>query len=112
MAKGLVKREVIRVVTPGTITSAQALDETKNNYLMGIVYLADKMGVSVADITTGDFLVTEVSTDRALFDEINKFSPAEVICNDAFSMSGIRPRGFKGPVSLYGISPGFPFFPG
>ena len=89
LAKGLVKREVIRVVTPGTITSAQALDETKNNYLMGIVYLADKMGVSVADITTGDFLVTEVSTDRALFDEINKFSPAEVICNDAFSMSGI-----------------------
>ena len=76
LAKGLVKREVIRVVTPGTITSAQALDETKNNYLMGIVYLADKMGVSVVDNTTGDFLVTEVSTDRALFDEINKFSPA------------------------------------
>ena len=95
LAKGLVKREVIRVVTPGTITSAQALDETKNNYLMGIVYLADKMGVSVADITTGDFLVTEVSTDRALFDEINKFSPAEVICNDAFSMSGISQEDLK-----------------
>ncbi len=95
LAKGLVKREVIRVVTPGTITSAQALDETKNNYLMGIVYLADKMGVSVADITTGDFLVTEVSTDRTLFDEINKFSPAEVICNDAFSMSGISLEDLK-----------------
>lgn len=95
LAKGLVKREVIRVVTPGTITSAQALDETKNNYLMGIVYLDDKMGVSVADITTGDFLVTEVSTDRALFDEINKFSPAEVICNDAFSMSGISLEDLK-----------------
>ena len=95
LAKGLVKREVIRVVTPGTITSAQALDETKNNYLMGIVYLADRMGVSVADITTGDFLVTEISTDRALFDEINKFSPAEVICNDAFSMSGISLEDLK-----------------
>ena len=95
LAKGLVKREVIRVVTPGTITSAQALDETKNNYLMGIVYLADTMGISVADITTGDFLVTEVSTDRALFDEINKFSPAEVICNDAFSMSGISLEDLK-----------------
>ncbi len=95
LAKGLVKREVIRVVTPGTITSAQALDETKNNYLMGIVYLADRMGVSVADITTGDFLVTEVSTDRALFDEINKFSPAEIICNDAFSMSGISLEDLK-----------------
>lgn len=89
LTKGLVKREVIRVVTPGTITSAQALDETKNNYLMGIVYLGDKMGISVADITTGDFLVTEVSSERSLFDEINKFSPAEIICNDAFSMSGI-----------------------
>ena len=89
LAKGLVKREVIRVVTPGTITSAQALDETKNNYLMGIVYLGDRMGVSVADITTGDFLVTEVASERSLFDEINRFSPAEIICNDAFSMSGI-----------------------
>ena len=89
-AKGLVKREVIRVVTPGTITSSQALDETKNNYLMAIVYLGDKMGVSVADITTGDFLVTEVGSERSLFDEINKFSPAEIIYNDAFAMSGIR----------------------
>ncbi len=88
-AKGLVKREVIRVVTPGTITSAQALDETKNNYLMAIVYLGEKMGVAVADITTGDFLVTEVANDRSLYDEINKFSPAEIICNDAFAMSGI-----------------------
>ena len=95
LAKGLVKREVIRVVTPGTITSAQALDETKNNYLMGIVYLADRMGVSVADITTGDFLVTEVPNDRTLFDEINKFSPAEIICNDAFSMSGISLEDLK-----------------
>ena len=88
-AKGLVKREVIRVVTPGTMTSSQALDETKNNYLMAIVYLGDKMGVSVADITTGDFLVTEVGSERSLFDEINKFSPAEIIYNDAFAMSGI-----------------------
>ena len=88
-AKGLVKREVIRVVTPGTITSSQALDETKNNYLLAFVYLGDKMGVSVADITTGDFLVTEVGSERSLFDEINKFSPAEIIYNDAFAMSGI-----------------------
>ena len=89
LAKGLVKREVIRVVTPGTITSAQALDETKNNYLMGIVYLDGKYGVSTADISTGDFLVTEVESDRELFDEINKFSPSEIICNNAFYMSGV-----------------------
>lgn len=89
LCKGLVKREVIRVVTPGTITSSQALDETKNNYLMGIVYLGEKMGISVADISTGDFLVTEIDSERSLLDEINKFSPAEIICNDAFPMSGI-----------------------
>jgi DNA mismatch repair protein MutS len=90
LAKGLVKREVIRVVTPGTITASQALDETKNNYLMGIVYLGDKkMGISAADISTGDFLVTEVSSERSLLDEINKYSPSEIIYNDAFAMSGI-----------------------
>ena len=89
LAKGLVKREVIRVVTPGTITSAQVLDETKNNYLMGIVYVDGKYGISTADISTGDFLVTEVATDRELFDEINKFSPSEIICNNAFYMSGV-----------------------
>ena len=101
LAKGLVKREVIRVVTPGTITSVQALDETKNNYLMGIVYEVGPRsnqsgkgrdgvyGIAIADITTGDFMVTEVGSDRELFDEINKFSPSEIICNNAFYMSGV-----------------------
>ena len=89
LAKGLVKREVVRVVTPGTITSAQALDETKNNYLMGIVYLGEIFGLATADISTGDFFVTEVETERDLFDEINKFSPSEVVCNEAFYMSGV-----------------------
>ena len=89
LAKGLVKREVVRIVTPGTVTSAAALDETKNNYLMGIVYLGDTFGVASADTSTGDFLVTEVPSERELFDEINKFSPSEIICNNAFYMSGI-----------------------
>ena len=89
-ARGLVRREVIRVVTPGTITSAQALDETRNNYLMGIVYLDSQMGIAVADISTGDFLVTEIGSERQLFDEIYKFSPSEIICNDAFVLSGIN----------------------
>ena len=88
-AKGLVKREVIRVVNPGTITSSQVLDETKNNYLMGIVYMDGIYGISTADISTGDFMVTEVDSDRELFDEINKFSPSEIICNNAFYMSGV-----------------------
>lgn len=89
LTKGLVKREVIRVVTPGTITSASALDETKNNYLMGIVYVGETFGISVADITTGEFLVTEVESERELTDEINKFNPSEIICNEAFYVSGV-----------------------
>ena len=89
LAKGMVKREVTRIVTPGTNIDAQALDETKNNYLMCIVYMADKYGVSTADITTGDYYVTEVETERKLMDEVNKFSPSEIICNEPFYMSGV-----------------------
>ncbi len=89
MARGLVKREVIRVVTPGTNFNVSALDESKNNYLMCIVYVDDMYGISVCDITTGDFYVTEVNSKRTLLDEINKFMPSEIICNQAFSVSGI-----------------------
>lgn len=89
LAKGIVKREVIRVVTPGTNINAQALDETRNNYLMCIVYIGDNIGLSIADVSTGDYYVTEIETGRTLIDEINKFAPSEIICNEAFFMSGI-----------------------
>ena len=88
-AKGIVKRDVIRIVTPGTNTDSQSLDESKNNYIMCIVYVADKYGISIADVSTGDYFVTEVDTERKLLDEINKYSPAEIICNEAFYMSGV-----------------------
>ena len=58
-------------------------------YLMGIVYIDERFGIAVSDISTGDFLVTEVETERELADEINKFSPSEIICNDAFFVSGV-----------------------
>ena len=89
LAKGLVKREVIRVVTPGTNCNLTALDESRNNYLMGIVALDDLFGLSVVDVTTGEYLLTEVDTAGKLLDEINKFMPSEIICNDAFYISGI-----------------------
>ena len=88
-AKGMVKREVVRVVTPGTNLNTQALDETKNNYIMAIVYLSNRYGIAIADVTTGDFMVTEVEKSRTLLDEIYKFSPAEIICNESFYMSGV-----------------------
>ena len=89
LARGLVKREVIRIVTPGTNLDMQALDESKNNYLMSIVYLADKYGLSIVDVSTGDYYVTEVDSERKLVDEINKFGPSEIICNESFYMSGV-----------------------
>lgn len=89
LSKGLVKRDVIRIVTPGTNLNMQVLDETKNNYLMSIFYTSDGYGVSSVDITTGDYFVTEVDSDRKLLDEIIKFSPTEIICNEAFLISNI-----------------------
>ena len=88
-AKGIVKREVIRIATPGTNIDMQALDETKNNYIMCVVYSVEKYGISIADVTTGDFFVTEVDSERKLLDELNKFSPSEIVCNEAFYMSGV-----------------------
>lgn len=83
-AKGMVKREVVRIVTPGTNIDSNSLDETKNNYIMSIVNMDDQFGLSACDVTTGDFFVTEVDEKRSLIDEINKFSPSELVCNEAF----------------------------
>ena len=94
-AKGIVKREVIRIVTPGTNLSQQALDEGRNNYLMCLVYDNNQFGLAITDISTGDFYTTEVGTLKELYDEIHRFSPSEIICNDSFYMSGASLDDFK-----------------
>ena len=96
----MVRREVIRVVTPGTNINEQALDEGKNNYIMCIVSLSDQFGVATADVTTGDFFVTEVDSKRRLLDEIYKFSPTEVVCNEALFMSGLDIDDLKNRVGI------------
>ncbi len=88
LAKGLVKREVVRIATPGTNLDTSSLDAGRNNYLMGIVYLSDRFGIASVDITTGAFLVTEADSRRRLQDEILRYGPAEIICNDSLQMSG------------------------
>ena len=80
-AKGIVKREVIQIVTPGTNMSANSLNETKNNYLMSI-YRGEHYGISFADITTGDFFTTEVDRFSKVMDEIAKFAPVEILINE------------------------------
>ena len=86
--RGIVKREVVRIVTPGTNLNLQSLEETKNNYLMCIVYFPGKTGISAADVTTGDYYLTEVEDIHKLQDEINKYEPTEIICNEQFLLSG------------------------
>lgn len=87
-AKGIVKREVVRIITPGTNFNPASLDETKNNYLMCIVHTTNAYGVSIVDISTGDFYVTELDSDGKLIDEINKFAPTEIISNSTLAVSG------------------------
>ena len=86
LAKGLVKREVIKVVTPGTNMNMLALDSGRNNYLMCICYQDNGTGVSVVDISTGEFLVSELSHPGEINDYLSRFSPSELICNNAFSV--------------------------
>ncbi len=104
-AKGLVKREVVRIVTPGTNLNMQALEETQNNYLMCISYFPGKIGISIADVTTGDYYLTEVEDLRRLSDEINKYMPSEIICNDAFLVSGTDVEDLKNRlgITLYSL---------
>ena len=88
-ARGIVKREVIRVVTPGTNINHMALDESRNNYLAGIYCSSESFALSLVDITTGDFLTTHLSSVSDLIDEINKYPIAEIVSNEALHMTSI-----------------------
>ena len=110
LAKGLVKREVIRVVTPGTNLNVQSLEAGKNNYLLSIAYTPDGIGISAADVTTGDYYVTEVEDLKKLNDELMKYEPSEIICNESFYMSSVDLDDLKNSIvtlsSELGVSAG------
>lgn len=80
-AKGIVKREVIRVVTPGTVLEGNLLENKKNNYLMSLYKQNDDIGLSYVDISTGETNATILKKDK-LIEEIAKVSPSEIIIND------------------------------
>ena len=87
IAKGIVKREVVKIITPGTVVDVEALDAKSNNYLMSILKVENKLGVAYIDITTGEFKVTEVEKDDdfvKLFNEVNKIEPKEVLVTEDF----------------------------
>lgn len=88
LAKGLVKREVIRVVTPGTVTAAGAFEEEKNNYLAAVSEENGRYGLAFADISTGSFFVTEADGRKELGDILAEFHPAELLKRKNLSLDG------------------------
>ncbi len=100
LTRGIVKREVVRIVTPGTNLNLQSLEESRNNYLMCIVYFPGKTGISTADVTTGDYYLTEVEDLPKLQDEINKYEPSEIICNEQFLVSGYNIEDLKNRLGI------------
>lgn len=90
VAKGIVKREVIRVVTPGTVIEANMLDEKKNNYICSIYKKGICFGIAVADVSTGDFMAAQLlegNTFGQLVDELAKYLPSEIIVNSEMNMN-------------------------
>lgn len=103
-AKGIVKRDVVRVVTPGTITESSMLEEKKNNYLMSIYKLKSYFGVAITDLSTGDFLSTSITLGNTLgklFDEIAKFAPSEIIVNMEFEKDKVLVKSIKDKFNVY-----------
>ena len=85
LAKGIVKRDVIRVVTPGTVTESNLLEEKKNNFIMSIFKKGIFFGIAICDISTGDFYASEIKEENnfeRLLDEISRYSPSEIIANE------------------------------
>lgn len=89
LVKGLVKREVVRVITPGTVIESEYLDEKANNYLMGIILEKDTIGISTLEITTGEFNVWELKKEEdfiyKILGEINKVAPKELLLEESFN---------------------------
>jgi DNA mismatch repair protein MutS len=84
-AKGIVKREVVKVVTPGTVIDTDYLDEKSNNYLLGIYIKDDRAGIAYVDITTGEFRSTEIEGEDIIskaLNEVHKISPNEIIVEE------------------------------
>ena len=79
LAKGMVKRDIVRVVTPGTLMEANMLEEGCNNYICSLCPSGERCGLAFADISTGSVLVTEVSGEMAAINELGKYAPHEVI---------------------------------
>ncbi len=84
IAKGIVKRDIVRIVTPGTLTDPKALEQKTNNYLLGICHIKGIYGLAATDLSTGEFTVTEIMDNTKLWAELHRFAPKECLFSDAF----------------------------
>ncbi len=103
-SKGIVKRDVIRVVTPGTVIESNLLDEKKNNYIMSIFKKGLYFGIAVCDVSTGDFYASQINQNNnfeRLLDEISRFAPVEIIANNQISISKIEMNTIKDRFGIY-----------
>ena len=103
-AVGIVKRDVIRVVTPGTIVETNMLDEKRNNYIMSIFKNSIYFGIAVCDVSTGDFYATQIKGNNnfeKLLDEIARFTPAEIVVNELFNNSNEEINAIKERFDIY-----------
>ncbi|MBP7176091.1 MAG: DNA mismatch repair protein MutS [Thermoclostridium sp.] len=103
LAKGIVKREVTRIITPGTVTDPSMLEEKKNNFLMAVYSLQTYFGIAVVDVTTGEFYATQLSfgnTTKKLMDEIYRYQPSEILVNKQFQ-NILSTQEFKERTGIY-----------
>ena len=101
LAKGVVKRGVTRVVTPGTMIDSTMLEPTANNYLMSIYPRLDNYGIALVDLSTGEFLVTEADSQQKLLNEITRFSPAEILIPESLKVNQEFTAALKGFINPY-----------
>ena len=103
-AKGIVKRDVIKVITPGTQVEGSFIEDKKNNYIMSIYKEGMFFGIAVCDISTGDFYSTEIKEDNnfsKLLDEISRFNPSEIIINKMMYESNEEIKTIKSRFDAY-----------
>lgn len=106
LAKGLVKRDIVRIVTPGTITDGSLLDDKSNNFLVSIYYDDFGLGITYVDNSTGEMYTTEFLSDednsyRFIIDELGKTNPSEILCNTRFTLNRKYMKIIKNKINPY-----------
>jgi len=113
LAKGIVKREVVKIVTPGTITDLSALEDNKNNYLGCIIKQNDKFGLAFVDLMTGEFDITEIVSSypfHEVINEVSRFEPRECLVTERLAKEKPFNKNLRENLKIYFTVKGEDFF--